>query len=72
MNNNATPVQYSLRFTRTIPAIGNVCDACHRPLGDLMFSGCTNGPGSTWCQDLEWLYGTNPTTYDHSIPPPPK
>lgn len=67
-NNNSAAVPYVLKFTRTTPAIGNVCDGCHRPLGSLMFDQCTDGAGSSWCQDLGWLYGQDPTTYDHSIP----
>lgn len=68
MNNNPFPVWYSLRFTRTIPYMTNTCDSCHGPLGSMMFDQCTNGAGSTWCQDLQWLYNQNPTTFDHSIP----
>lgn len=67
-NSNPFPVSYSLRFTISIPSVGNVCDSCHRPLGDLMFDRCVNGPNSTFCQDLEWLYEQNPDTYDHTIP----
>src|SRR5574341_831405 len=68
INNNPHQVWYSLRFTRTIPYMANTCDSCHKPMGSLMFDQCTNGAGSTWCQDLEWLYNQNPTTFDHSIP----
>jgi hypothetical protein len=67
-NHNPFPVSYSLRYTTSIPAIRNVCDACHIPLGDLMFDRCVSGPNSTFCDDLWWLYQQNPEEYDHSIP----
>lgn len=67
-NHNPFPVSYSLRYTTSIPAIKNVCDACHIPLGDLMFDRCVSGSNSTFCDDLWWLYQQNPEYYDHSIP----
>jgi hypothetical protein len=67
-NHNPFPVSYSLRFTASLPSLGNVCDDCHVPLGDLMFDRCVSAPGSTFCDDLRWLYDQNPTYYDHSIP----
>lgn len=66
-NHNAFPVMYSLRYTVSIPAMANRCDACHGPLRDLMWDRCVSS-GNNWCNDLQDLYDTNPSQFEHYIP----
>ena len=59
-NNTSAPISYSIRFTRTIPQLGNVCDSCHALIGT-DWGSCQGD----MCSNLHALYDTNPQCYDH-------
>jgi hypothetical protein len=61
-NVNAYPVSYSIRFTRTIPQLGNVCDSCHALIGT-DWGSCQGD----MCANLHALYDTNPQCYNHDV-----
>jgi hypothetical protein len=61
-NNNAFPISYSFRFTRTIPQLGNVCDSCHALIGT-DWGSCQG----SMCQSLHDYYNTNPQCYNHDV-----
>ena len=61
-NNTSIPMAFSLKFTRTIPTMSNVCDSCHKLIGT-DWGSCTGD----MCQSLHDYYDTNPTCYDHNV-----
>ena len=61
-NNNAFPMSYSIRFTRTIPQLNNVCDSCHALIGT-DWGSCQG----SMCQSLHDYYDTNPGCYNHDV-----
>lgn len=61
-NGNSFPVSYSIRFTRTIPQLGNVCDSCHKLIGT-DWASCQGD----MCQSLHDYYDTNPQCYSHNV-----
>lgn len=65
-NSNSIPVAFSLKFTRTLPTMSNVCDVCHKLIGT-DWDSCTNGANSEHCQLLQDYYDTNPTCFDHDV-----
>jgi hypothetical protein len=60
-NGNSFPVSYSIRYTRTIPQLNNVCDSCHKLIGT-DWGSCQG----SMCSNLHALYDTNPQCYDHN------
>ncbi len=61
-NNNAYPVNYSIRYTRTTPSLGNSCDNCHKAIGYEW--NCTD---PAFCSKLYDYLQTNPQCYSHDI-----
>jgi hypothetical protein len=61
-NNTSSAMSYSIRFTRTIPQLGNVCDSCHALIGT-DWGSCQGN----MCAGLHALYDTNPQCYNHDV-----
>lgn len=62
INGNSVPVSYSVRFTRTLPTMSNVCDSCHKLIGT-DWGSCQGD----MCSQLHQYYDTNPTCYSHNV-----
>ncbi len=62
-NNNPFAVNYSMRYTRTTPSLGNVCDNCHKAIG-YDWNACSD---PAFCNKLYDYLQTNPTCYSHNI-----
>ncbi len=61
-NYNNYAVNYSIRYTRTTPSLGNVCDNCHKAIGYEW--NCTD---PAFCQKLYDYLQTDPQCYSHNI-----